>query len=140
MSDTQQDAQQQVLDAAAALVDAFGSHDTAAYFGAFAPEATFVFHTAEAPLRSRAEYERLWSTWEQEDGFHVVSCTSADQHVQLVGHDVAVFTHRVRTRVWSVGAEAELHERETIVFQRDGHGHWVAVHEHLSPDPAASAG
>ena len=130
------DTQQQVLEAAAALVDAFGAHDTAAYFGSFAPDATFVFHTADEPLRSRAEYERLWSSWEEDAGFHVVSCTSRDQHVQLVGAaDVAVFTHRVHTVVRTVDGEESLDERETIVFRRAEDGRWLAVHEHLSPTP-----
>jgi ketosteroid isomerase-like protein len=130
------DARTEVLAAAAALVTAFGSHDKKTYFDAFHPDATFVFHTAEQPLRSRAEYERLWSSWEQEDGFHVEGCTSADQHVQLLGSgEVAVFTHRVHTVVRTAAGEEQLDERETIVFERGADGRWVAVHEHLSPAP-----
>jgi ketosteroid isomerase-like protein len=55
--------------------------------------------------------------------------------VQVLG-DVAVFTHRVATRVVLDGAEQDLDERETIVFSRavdEGAGRWTAVHEHLSP-------
>jgi ketosteroid isomerase-like protein len=130
------DARREVLDAAAALVEAFGSHDKKTYFEAFHAGATFVFHTAEQPLGSRAEYERLWSSWEQEDGFHVESCASTDQHVQLLGSgDVAVFTHRVHTVVRTAAGEEELDERETVVFERDADGRWLAVHEHLSPAP-----
>ena len=124
---------QQVLAAAAALVDAFGRHDVDAYFAAFRPEATFCFYTSPRLLRSRAEYRRLWETWEQQDGFRVLSCESSEQHVQALG-DVAVFTHRVATRVRAGGEESRLDERETIVFVADGDG-WRAVHEHLSPVP-----
>ena len=130
--------EQEVLDAAAALVDAFARHDTAAYFAAFRADATFCFHTHPEPLRSRAAYEELWRSWEV-DGFRVLGCTSTEQHVQLLGSgreagDTAVFTHRVATRVrTATGApEESLDERETIVFVRDADG-WRAVHEHLSP-------
>jgi ketosteroid isomerase-like protein len=33
------------------------------------------------------------------------------------------------------GEEQTLPERETIVFRRAGGGRWLAVHEHLSPQP-----
>ncbi|GAA2644608.1 YybH family protein [Paractinoplanes durhamensis] len=122
-----------VLQAARKLVDAFAAHDTAAYFGSFAADATFVFHTHERPLRSRADYEQLWYGWER-DGFRVLSCSSADQHVQEFG-DVAVFSHRVRTVVLLAGAKQALDERETIVFHRAEDGRWLAVHEHLSATP-----
>jgi hypothetical protein len=55
--------------------------------------------------------------------------------VQVLG-DVAVFTHRVATRVVLDAAEQDLDERETIVFTRAGDPEsdgWLAVHEHLSP-------
>ncbi|MDX6300540.1 MAG: hypothetical protein QOF53_1754 [Nocardioidaceae bacterium] len=123
---------EEVLAAAASLVDAFGRHDVEAYFAAFRADATFVFHSHPEPLGSRAEYETLWRSWEQ-DGFTVLSCASSEQHVQDLG-DVAVFTHRVATRVRAGGVEEQLDERETIVFVRDGNG-WLAVHEHLSPVP-----
>ena len=129
----------EVLAAANALVEAFGAHDTVAYFASFAPDATFVFHTTEQPLRSRAAYEELWATWEQEDGFRVLSCRSSDQHVQLLADDVAVITHRVLTVVRDGGAEEADEEIETIVFRRDGDRRWLAVHEHLSPAPDSAA-
>jgi ketosteroid isomerase-like protein len=122
-----------VLAAAARLVGAFGAHDTAAYFGSFAAGATFVFHSHERPLRTRRDYELLWYGWER-DGFRVLSCQSTDQHVQVLG-DTAVFTHAVKTRVSTAGAEETLNERETIVFERTESG-WLAVHEHLSPAPS----
>ena len=46
--------------------------------------------------------------------------------------------HRVDTRIATHQGEAELHERETIVFRRDD-GRWSAIHEHLSPLPEAVA-
>ncbi len=126
----------EVLAAAEAVVDAFGRHDVPAYFAAFAPSATFTFHAHPEPLRSRAAYERLWRSWEQ-DGFRVLSCASSDRLVQELG-DVAVFTHRVATRVRFGEVEEALDERETIVFARVGTG-WVAVHEHLSPTSTGPA-
>jgi ketosteroid isomerase-like protein len=128
----------EVREAAAALVAAFGAGDLEAYFGSFAPDATFVFHTADRVLESVEAYRREWARWEDEDGFRVLSCSSADQRVQPLG-DVAVFSHRVRTRVVTTDGQVELRERETIVFRREATGRWVAVHEHLSPDPAAPA-
>jgi ketosteroid isomerase-like protein len=119
----------EVLAAAASLVDAFGRHDVESYFAAFREDATFVFHSHPEPLGSRAEYEALWRSWEQ-DGFRVLSCVSSERRVQDLG-TVAVFTHRVATRVRLGGVEDRLDERETIVFARD-RDRWVAVHEHLS--------
>ena len=124
--------QDEVRAAAQQLVEAFAAHDTAAYFAAFAPDATFVFHTHRVPLRSRKDYRELWNSWEH-DGFRVLSCSSSDQYVQVLGADVAVFHHRVRTVV-RFGDEPEaLDERETIVFHRQRSGEWLAAHEHLSP-------
>ena len=121
-----------VAAAADALLEAFASHDRAAYFAAFAPDATFLFHTAPEVLASRAAYEREWAAWEA-DGFHVEACETTDRRIDLVTPDVAVLTHRVRTRL--AGVDAVQRERETIVFRRGDHGSWLAVHEHLSPDP-----
>ncbi len=116
---------------AAALVAAFGRHDTAAYFQHFAPEATFVFYTVDHVLTSRAAYQSLWSTWEQQDGFRVRSCSSSNVAVTVLG-DIAVVTHDVSTTVSGRGGTTDLSERESIVFQRQG-TRWLAVHEHLSP-------
>jgi uncharacterized protein (TIGR02246 family) len=125
---------EEVLAAAAALVDAFGRHDTAAYFACFAPDATFCFYTAPERLGSRRAYEELWARWEREDGFHVVSCRSDSPQVQLLG-ETAVFTHAVATEVETHAGREKVQERETIVFSRDADGRWLAVHEHLSPAP-----
>jgi ketosteroid isomerase-like protein len=122
-----------VLAAARDLVRAFGGHDTDGYFGCFAPDATFIFYTTADRLTSREAYRRLWRQWEEQDGFRVLSCRSDRPSVQMLG-DAAVFTHEVTTVVRSALGEETLAERETIVFRRQA-GRWVAVHEHLSPQP-----
>ena len=124
----------EVRTAAAALVAAFGSHDVEGYFGAFAPDATFLFHTTPRLLESRAAYEAEWRAWE-EDGFRVLACESWSPEIQVLTADVAVFTHRVRTRVRTADGEQDLAERETIVFRRSPDGRWLGVHEHLSAEP-----
>jgi uncharacterized protein (TIGR02246 family) len=127
-----------VLEAARVLVEAFGAHDTEAYFASFAPDATFVFYTHEEPLRSREAYRELWTGWEQ-DGFRVLSCASSEQHVQVLTDDVAAFTHRVHTVVRTGPDQESLDERETIVYRREAGGRWFAVHEHLSPAAVATS-
>lgn len=123
----------QVREAAAALVAAFASHDTEAYFASFAPGATFIFHNVDHVLANRSEYETLWASWETQ-GFAVLSCTSSNGVVQMIGSDAAVFHHQVRTTLADAGGGSESGERETIVFQRVD-GVWLGVHEHLSVDP-----
>lgn len=127
--------QDEVLAAARDLVTAFGRTDTAAYFAAFAPEATFVFHTEPHRLEERAEYEALWKSWLAED-WSVLSCESTGARVQLCGTS-AVFSHNVRTTVRAGEDVTTTYERETIIFARAG-DRILAVHEHLSPaaDPA----
>jgi len=120
-----------VTQAADALVAAFGEGRVDDYFAAFAPEATFVFHTTPGRIGSTAEYRELWDRWEREDGFRVVRCASTDQLVQRFG-DTAVFSHRVRTDISTKAGDGSLDERETIVFEHRN-GRWLAVHEHLSP-------
>lgn len=127
-----------VLGTAADLVSAFGDHRVEDYFGFFAVDATFVFHHVPERLDSRGAYESLWRTWEDEDGFQVLSCESSDAAVQVLG-DVAIFRHDVRTTARLGGEEDTLEERESIVFARRD-GRWVAVHEHLSPRPPVGAG
>jgi uncharacterized protein (TIGR02246 family) len=124
--------QDEVLEAARLLVDAFGAHDVAAYFDSFTPDATFVFPNCPTPLESRADYQATWSAWEQ-DGFRVEGCVSSHQRVQVLTDDVAVFTHDVSTTL--AGEAAPERERETIVFRKDASGRWLGVHEHLSTDP-----
>jgi uncharacterized protein (TIGR02246 family) len=118
--------------AADALVGAFAAHDREGYFAAFAPDATFLFHTSADVLTSRAAYEQEWANWES-DGFRVEGCETSGRRIDLLTPDVAVLTHRVRTRL--AGVSDVQRERETIVFRRGADGSWLAVHEHLSPDP-----
>ncbi len=129
-------AEDDVRAAAAGLVADFGAHRVDAYFERMAPDATFLFHASPDRLPSREAYRAEWAAWEREDGFRVLGCESSGGHVQLLGDDVAVFTHHVRTRVSAGGAEEELSERETIVFARRD-GRWLVVHEHLSAPTAA---
>lgn len=126
-----QDSKQAVLAAADRLVDAFGQHDREAYFAAFSPQASFIFHNLDRRLASRAEYEAEWRLWESRDGFRVLSCVSTDRDVQLLG-DVAIFTHAVRTELRFGDSATTSDERETIVFARSAAGTWIAIHEHLS--------
>jgi ketosteroid isomerase-like protein len=128
-------AEAEVRSAADTLVSAFGRGDLDAYFGCFADDATFLFHTTDRRLTSTEDYRREWARWAAEDGSSVLDCVTEDTLVQVVG-DAAVLTHRVRTTVATHEGESQLQERETIVFARRG-GRWLAVHEHLSPDPSA---
>ncbi|WP_342663256.1 nuclear transport factor 2 family protein [Agrococcus lahaulensis] len=116
--------------AAAAIVDAFAATDGGRYFALFSPDASFVFHTEPSRLDSRAEYERLWSTW-VESGWRVVSCASSEPLVQPLPGG-AVFSHTVDTTVETGEGRESYRERESIVFAVDG-DRLVAVHEHLSP-------
>jgi ketosteroid isomerase-like protein len=104
------------------------------YFGSFAVDATFLFYTTPRLLESRAAYQAEWRSWEA-DGFRVLGCESSAGLVSVLTTDVAVFTHRVRTRVRTAAGEEDLAERETIVFRRDPAGRWLGVHEHLSAQP-----
>ncbi|MCE0488275.1 YybH family protein [Ornithinimicrobium sediminis] len=124
----------EVLRAAAQLVAAFGEHRVADYFGCFDESATFIFHNVSQPLRSRADYERLWLDWERHLDFRVLECRSSNEALDVHG-DVAVFTHDVRTRTSTLEGEETLVERETIIFRRVPDSGWLAVHEHLSTMP-----
>ncbi|MFJ4348313.1 YybH family protein [Pseudomonas sp. NPDC089401] len=124
----------QVRQAAADLVDAFASNDTARYFACFSEDATFVFHTLPQPLLSRRAYQDLWAQW-QAEGFAVLGCASSNVQVSLQG-EVAIFMHDVATHIRLAGEEHQLAERETIVFRRHGE-RWLACHEHLSVVTAA---
>ncbi|HEK1009906.1 TPA: nuclear transport factor 2 family protein [Pseudomonas putida] len=124
----------QVRQAAADLVAAFASNDTARYFACFSEDATFLFHTLPQPLLSRRAYEDLWAQW-QAEGFAVLGCVSSNVQVSLQG-EVAIFMHDVATRIRIAGEEQQLAERETIVFRRQGE-RWLACHEHLSVVTAA---
>lgn len=122
----------QVLEAADRLVAAFGEGRVDDYFACFHPQATFIFYATDHRLESTAEWHELWDRLVCEEGFEVLECLSREQRVQEFG-DTAVFTHDVETRTSTRSGEETLHERETIVFARQGDGSWLAVHEHLSP-------
>jgi ketosteroid isomerase-like protein len=127
-------AREQVLQAAAELVEAFAGNDTEAYFAAFSEDATFVFHTCPQPLNGRAAYRTLWDEW-QRDGLRVLACTSSNPLVSLQG-ELAIFVHDVATRLQVGGEIVDSLERETIVFrQAQQQGRWLACHEHLSAMP-----
>ena len=128
------DPESEVLAAAAGVVAAYGAHDVERYFASFEPGATFLFHTTPELLPSRAAYLAEWGSWEAA-GFHVLSCESRDQRVQLLAEGIAVFTHSVATRLRDADGEHDLSERETIVFRRAADGRWLGLHEHLSPAP-----
>lgn len=121
----------EVTAAAMALTRAFGAGDSAAYFGCFAEDATFLFHAEPSRLESLAEYRVLWQGW-QDSGWRVVDCQSSAQSIQLAG-TAAVFSHNVRTTVDADGTRDVLHERESIIFSRFPDGRILAIHEHLSP-------
>jgi len=129
-------ATQEVLDAAAKIVDDFGHHRTAEYFAGFAADASFMFYTHSERLNSRADYQALWQQWETQDGFKVHGCRSSNPLVQLIGDHAAVFSHLVSSDIEFGGEVSTIAERETIVFAKQN-GRWVAVHEHLSPETAA---
>jgi Calcium/calmodulin dependent protein kinase II Association. len=126
------------LAAVDAIIDDFGHGRVAGYFEGFAPEATFMFHSAPARLESRADYEHVWDAWERESGFAVRACRSTDRRIQVFGADdtpvegaVAVFTHSVETDLISDGTEQTVRERESIVLLYRA-GRWACIHEHLS--------
>jgi ketosteroid isomerase-like protein len=127
-------AEDEVRRAAESLVAAFGTGNLDVYFGCFAHDASFLFHSTDRLLRSTDEYRREWARWVADDDFRVLGCETTDTVVQMLG-DTAVLTHRVRTTVATREGEDVLHERETIVFARQDDGRWLGVHEHLSPAP-----
>ena len=127
-----------VLEAAAKIVAAFGSHSRDEYFSYFSPESTFIFYSSNTRFNSRAEYESEWRAWE-ENGFQVHSCSSSEAMVTCHANGaVAVFTHTVRTDLTLDGERMQTGERESIIFENQG-GTWIAIHEHLSADPNFTA-
>lgn len=128
------DTKDEVRTAAGRLMAAFSTGDEQGYFDCFHPDATFLFHGVD-PIGSREDYRALVRAWKEEHGFRVLSSTSHDADVHMFG-GTAVFTHRVRTSQMWDDEEAMLRERESIVFQRQPDGAWLAIHEHLSSDEA----
>jgi ketosteroid isomerase-like protein len=126
--------EQDVEDAAIVLIDAFARNDRPAYFAAFTPEASFIFHTTNRVLESRVAYEAEWDFWIRDFGFNVLSCESRNRVVKIYG-EAGVFTHQTHTRIVTKDGEQSYDERETIIFHKTAAG-WLAVHEHLSPLPS----
>lgn len=124
--------EQQVLAAAARLVEAFGKGELEAYFAAFAPDATFLFYTLPTPLLSREEYWQCWQGWQRDLDLRIVSCQSRHQVVRMLG-DSALFMHEVTTEIATREGSTTLQERESILFRAEPGGAWLAWHEHLSP-------
>lgn len=123
---------EEVLEAAAELVEHFGAGRITQYFNCFSSDADFIFYTHNERLFSRAAYEDLWKVWEKEMNFKVLSCASSNQNLRLLDSENAVFTHNVSTRLSTNDGQETVLERETIVFSLC-EGKWLAVHEHLSP-------
>lgn len=121
-----------VKKAAANLVGHFGASRVSEYFQCFSESADFIFYTHTERLKSRKAYEDLWKSWEAEMNFKVLSCTSSDQDIRMVGDGVAIFTHNVSTEISTNDGVDTVSERETIVFELSNNS-WVAIHEHLSP-------
>jgi len=78
----------------------------------------------------------MWRRWVLEDDLVIVSCVSSRQMVQVLGKGAAVFVHDVETVVRTHSGDSTEHERETIIFSCQQDGRWLAVHEHVSADPA----
>lgn len=114
------------------LMEAFSSGDEQGYFECFHPDSTFFLH-GQDPIGSREVYRAAVRSWKDEHGFQVLSSSSRDADISVFG-DTAVLTHRVTTIQRWDGEEATLYERESIVFQRQPDGAWLAIHEHLSSD------
>jgi len=136
LSESSDESAREALSAVDAIIENFGAHRRDDYFAGFAPEATFLFYTSDVRLESRAEYESLWSSWETDNAFHVLSCRSTNRRIQIFG-DVAVFSHDVSTTLTMEGAEETVFERESIILERRADA-WLGIHEHLSAGAAAA--
>ena len=108
---------EEVRAAADRLMEAFSTGDEEGYFDCFHPDATFLFHGVD-PIGSRDEYRALVRTWKDEHGFRVLSSTSHDAgRPRCSGTPRSSPTASRPIQLWD-GEEATLHERESIVFQR----------------------
>ncbi|MGC5076632.1 nuclear transport factor 2 family protein [Agrococcus sp. DT81.2] len=122
----------EIRDAAQAIVRAFRENDEEAYFAGFVADCSFAFHTDPEPLLGTDAWRAAWREL-QASGWRVIECRTLWDHVQAVG-DGGVYLHEVETTAGTPGAIETYRERESIVFARL-HGQLVAVHEHLSPIP-----
>lgn len=130
-----------VAAAAQAIVTAFAANDEADYFGRFAPDCSFAFHTDGVIHTDRDAWQQGWQQLRAE-GWEVVACRSLVTHIQLIPQG-GIFVHELETTARTgSGSDTETYrERETIVFTRRD-GELLAIHEHLSTidadDSAAS--
>ncbi|MDN6605501.1 nuclear transport factor 2 family protein [Brevibacterium sp.] len=134
-NDVNEPSRAEVDRAADAIVDAFATTDTKAYFAAFGPDASFIFHPEGRRFDSRAEFEEIWNSW-LSDGWPVADCVSSNRLVQTFPGG-AVFSHTVETPVTTADGTQSYRERESIIFCHLGEGNLVAIHEHLSTVPDA---
>lgn len=113
------------------LMNAFASGDPNEYFACFHEDASFLF-PGEPLLEPRSAYRSAWSRWERE-GVRFTDVVADDVRVRAFG-DTAVVTHRIATTVNAREKATVDRERESIIFARSA-DRWLAVHEHLSPEP-----
>ena len=128
----------EILKHANILIEHFGQGRIEAYFDCFTKDASFLFYNHKDRLTSRSDYETLFESWRREVNFEVLSCRSTNQMVQILG-DTAIFLHDVTTKISISDEISTVFERESIVFQRQGDGRWLACHEHLSARPTGDA-
>src|SRR5690606_5529636 len=83
--------EEEVLTAAARLVEAFGSGAVDVYFACFAADATFIFHNRETRLTSTEAFRSLWDSWVADTGFQILRRVSSDPAVRVLG-GTALFT------------------------------------------------
>lgn len=121
---------EEIREAAQAIVRAFRDNDEEAYFAGFVADCSFAFHTDAAPLLGADAWRMGWREL-QASGWRVTECRTLWDHVQAVG-DGGVYLHELETTAGEPGALETYRERESIVFARRD-GRLVAVHEHLSP-------
>lgn len=128
---------EEITQAAAAIVAAFAANDEADYFGRFAPDCSFAFHTDTELHTSRESWQRAWREL-RATGWEVLSCRSLRIHIQPVVNG-GIFVHELETTSRTGSETSTYQERETIVFERRD-GQLIAVHEHLSTFPADAEG
>ena len=124
-----------VQSAADDVVGAFPRHDRDAYSAALAPDASFIFHNLPERLDSRDAYLARWRRQgEEAHGLHIEGGDSSEPAVVTHG-SMAVFSHRMTTRLQFDGHSETRRERETLAFGKNKSGRWLALHRHLSLDP-----
>lgn len=130
------DSVQFVLDAANHLLECCSARNVPDYLDCFAVDATTVVtYRSPQSFESFGDWAKEINRLEAENTF-VVMCLSANQRVQLLSWNVAIFRHDATiVEQDASGRQTICHERETIIFRLDG-DRWLAVHKHISPRPA----